>query len=59
MTIRVRYLSEEEIERDSVMLLAEYALQLGFADLHKTLGIPMLGDQPDILGAIWSTRKSS
>jgi hypothetical protein len=75
MTIQVRYLSEEEIERDSVMLLAEYketagmpvklpipvadittyhlALQLGFADLHKTLGIPMLRDQPDILGAIW------
>jgi hypothetical protein len=26
------------------------ALQLGFADLHKTLGIPMLRDQPDILG---------
>jgi hypothetical protein len=75
MTIQVRYLSEEEIEGDSVMLLAEYeetagmpvklpipiadittyhlALQLGFADLHKTLGIPMLRDQPDILGAIW------
>ncbi len=29
------------------------ALQLGFADLHKTLGIPMQRDQPDILGAIW------
>jgi Zn-dependent peptidase ImmA (M78 family) len=75
MTILVRYLSEEEIERDSVVLLAEYeatagtpvklpipvadittyhlALQLGFADLHETLGIPMLRDQPDILGAIW------
>jgi Zn-dependent peptidase ImmA (M78 family) len=75
MTIQVRYLSEEQIERDSVMLLAEYeetagtpvklpipvadittyhlALQLGFADLHKTFGIPMMRDQPDILGAIW------
>jgi Zn-dependent peptidase ImmA (M78 family) len=29
------------------------ALRLGFADLHKTLRIPMLRDQPDILGAIW------
>ena len=29
------------------------ALRLGFADLHETLGIPMLRDQPDILGAIW------
>jgi Zn-dependent peptidase ImmA (M78 family) len=29
------------------------ALQLGFADLHQMLGIPMLRDQPDILGAIW------
>jgi Zn-dependent peptidase ImmA (M78 family) len=29
------------------------ALQLGFADLHQMLSIPMLRDQPDILGAIW------
>jgi Zn-dependent peptidase ImmA (M78 family) len=29
------------------------ALRLGFADLHETLGIPMLRDQPDVLGAIW------
>jgi Zn-dependent peptidase ImmA (M78 family) len=29
------------------------ALRLGFADLHETLRIPMLRDQPDILGAIW------
>ncbi|CAB4164951.1 IrrE N-terminal-like domain containing protein [uncultured Caudovirales phage] len=29
------------------------ALQLGFADLHETLDIPMRGGQPDILGAIW------
>jgi Zn-dependent peptidase ImmA (M78 family) len=28
------------------------ALRLEFADLHQTLGIPMLRDQPDILGAI-------
>ena len=75
MTIKVRYLSEDEIEEDAELLLAEYeetagtpiklpvpvadittyhlALQLGFADLHQTLGIPMLRDQPDILGAIW------
>lgn len=75
MTIQVRYLTEDEIERDAELLLAEYeetagepiklpvpveaittyhlALQLGFADLHETLGIPMLREQPDILGAIW------
>jgi Zn-dependent peptidase ImmA (M78 family) len=29
------------------------ALRLDFADLHKELRIPMLRDQPDILGAIW------
>ena len=29
------------------------ALRLGFADLHQTLGIPVLRGQPDILGAIW------
>lgn len=80
MTIQVRYLSEEEIERDSVMLLAEYeetagtpiklpvpvadittyhlALQLGFADLHQTLGSPMLRDEPDILGAIWVDKET-
>jgi Zn-dependent peptidase ImmA (M78 family) len=29
------------------------ALQLDFADLHEALHIPMLRDQPDILGAIW------
>jgi hypothetical protein len=29
------------------------ALRLGFDDLHKTLNRPMLGSQPDILGAIW------
>jgi hypothetical protein len=75
MTIKVRYLSEDEIEQDAELLLAEYketagasiklpvpvadittyhlALRLGFADLHQTLGIPMVRDQPDILGAIW------
>ena len=75
MAIQVRYLSEDEIERDTKLLLAEYeetagepvklpipvaeittyhlALRLGFADLHETLGIPMLSDHPDILGAIW------
>jgi len=29
------------------------ALQLGFADLHQTLNVPMVRNQPDILGAIW------
>jgi hypothetical protein len=75
MTIKVRYLSENEIEKEAELLLAEYgettgapiklpvavdeittyhlALRLGFADLHETLNIPMMGDQPDILGAIW------
>jgi Zn-dependent peptidase ImmA (M78 family) len=75
MTIKVRYLSEDEIEQDAELPLAEYketagasiklpvpvadittyhlALRLGFADLHQTLGIPMVRDQPDILGAIW------
>jgi Zn-dependent peptidase ImmA (M78 family) len=75
MTIKVRYLSEDEIEKEAQLLLAEYvetaggpikmpvpvedittyhlALRLGFADLHETLRIPMLRDQPDILGAIW------
>ena len=75
MIIKVRYLSEDEIEKNAELLLAEFAetaggpiklpvpvadittyhlaLQLGFADLHQTLGIPMLRDQPDILGAIW------
>jgi Zn-dependent peptidase ImmA (M78 family) len=75
MTIKVRYLSEDEIEKDAELLLAEFegtvgvpiklpvpvaditiyhlALQLGFADLHQTLGIPMSRDQADILGAIW------
>jgi hypothetical protein len=75
MTIKVRYLSEDEIEKEAELLLAEYvettgapikfpvpvdeittyhlALRLGFADLHETLRIPMLRDQPDILGAIW------
>jgi Zn-dependent peptidase ImmA (M78 family) len=75
MTIKVKYLSEDEIEKRAELLLSEYedtteeliklpvpiadiatshlALQLGFADLHQTLGIPMLRDQPDILGAIW------
>jgi hypothetical protein len=75
MTIKVRYLPEDEIEQDAELLLAEYkettgapiklpvpvaeittyhlALRLGFADLHQTLGVPMLRGQPDILGAIW------
>ena len=75
MAIQVRYLSEEEIEREADLLLAEYeettgepvklpipvaeiathhlALQLGFADLHETLGIPMLREGPDVLGAIF------
>lgn len=73
--IKVQYLSEDKIEQDAELLLAEYeetagasiklpvpvaeittyhlALQLGFADLHLTLGIPMIRNQPDILGAIW------
>jgi hypothetical protein len=75
MAIKVRYLLEDEIEKEADLLLAEYAettgesikfpvpvdeitiyhlaLRLGFADLHETLQIPMLRDQPDILGAIW------
>ena len=75
MAIKVRYLSENEIEKEAELLLAEYAettdapiklpvpidditiyhlaLRLDFADLHETLRIPMLRDQPDILGAIW------
>jgi hypothetical protein len=75
MQIKVRYISEEEIENEAELLLAEYAetigaaiklpvpvdeittyhlaLRLGFADLHETLRIPRLRDQPDILGAIW------
>ena len=75
MAIQVRYLSEDEIERDTELLLAEYeetagepvklpipvddittyhlALRLEFADLHETLSIPMLRNEPDILGAIW------
>ena len=75
MAIRVRYLSECEIEKEAELLLAEYAdttgapvkfpvrveeittyhlaLRLGFADLHQILDIPMLRDQPDVLGAIW------
>lgn len=80
MAIQVRYLSEDEIERDTELLLAEYeetagepvklpipvaeittyhlALRLGFADLHETLGIPMLRGQPDILGAIWIDKEA-
>ena len=75
MTIKVRYLSEDEIEKEADLLLTEYvettglpiklpvpvdeittyhlALRLAFADLHETLRIPMVHDQPDILGAIW------
>lgn len=75
MAIKVRYLSEDEIEKDAELLLEEHtettgapiklpvpveeittyhlALRLGFANLHETLRIPMLRDQPDILGAIW------
>jgi Zn-dependent peptidase ImmA (M78 family) len=75
MAIKVRFLSEDEIEKEAELLLAEYAetsgaelklpvpvdeittyhlaLRLGFADLHEALRIPMLRDQPDILGAIW------
>jgi hypothetical protein len=75
MTIKVRYLTEDEIERDAELLLAEYeettgeliklpvpvaeittyhlALRLDFDDLHQALRIPMLRDQPDVLGAIW------
>ena len=34
------------------------ALRLGFADLHQTLSIPMLRDQPDILGAIWIDKET-
>lgn len=75
MAIKVRYLSEDEIEKEAELLLAEYAettgapfelpvpveeittyhlaLRLEFANLHETLRIPMLRDEPDILGAIW------
>jgi len=75
VAIQVRYLSEDEIERDTELLLAEYAetvgeppklpipvadiaiyhlaLRLEFADLHKAFEIPMLRDQPDIIGAIF------
>ena len=75
MAIKVQYLSEDQIEKEAELLLAEYAettsaplklpvpveeittyhlaLQLGFADLHETLRIPMRRDQPDILAAIW------
>lgn len=75
MPISVRYLAEDEIEREAALLLAEYAetiggpvklpvpvaeittyhlaLRLDFADLHKELRIPMLREEPDILGAIW------
>jgi hypothetical protein len=77
--INVRYLSEDEIEKEAELLLDEYAetigrpikfpvpidditiyhlaLRLGFADLHETLRIPMLRDQPDVLGAIWVDRE--
>jgi Zn-dependent peptidase ImmA (M78 family) len=80
MTIRVRYLSEDKLEQEAELLLAEYeetagapiklpvpvaeiatyhlALRLGFADLHQTLGIPTLSDQPDILGAIWIDKET-
>lgn len=80
MAIQVRYLTEDEIERDAEHLLAEYedtsgepvklpipvdeittyhlALRLGFADLHDTLGIPMLREQSDILGAIWVDKET-
>lgn len=80
MTTKVRYLSEDEIEKEAELLLAEYAettgnptkmpvpvdeivtyhlaLRLGFADLHETLRIPMLRDQPDILGAIWVDKEA-
>ena len=80
MAIQVRYLSEDEIERDAELLLTEYeatagepiklpipvdeittyhlALRLGFADLHETLGVPMLRQQPDILGAIWIDKET-
>lgn len=79
MAIKVKYLTEDEIERDAKLLLAEYedtigepiklpvpvddittyhlALRLGFDDLHKTLNLPMLRGQPDILGAIWVEKK--
>lgn len=75
MTARVRYLSEEAIERDAEKLLAEYAearrvvlqppipvedivekhlrLSIEFDDLHKLLGVPQIGAEPDIFGAIW------
>jgi IrrE N-terminal-like domain len=80
MAIKVRYLSEYEIEHDAELLLAEYeetigaplklpipvtdittyhlALRLGFADLHQVLRIPMLHEQPDVLGAIWVDRET-
>jgi hypothetical protein len=74
MAIRVPYLSEEEIEEEAGLLLAEYeetcgapsripvpveeittyhsALRLEFADLHQLFRVPMVRDQPDILGAV-------
>jgi Zn-dependent peptidase ImmA (M78 family) len=80
MTRAVRYLSEDEIEKEADLLLVEFAetiggpvklpvpvdeittyhlaLRLDFDDLHKMLGIPMLRDQPDILGAIWVDTES-
>src|SRR5215469_5934019 len=34
------------------------ALRLGFTDLHQTLSIPKVSDQPDILGAILITKET-
>ena len=32
-------------------------LRVDFGDLHQVLGVPQLGDEPDILGAIWVDRR--
>lgn len=79
MTIQVRYLSEQAIEHDAEVLLAEYAyargvavkapipiedivekhlkLRIEFDDLHHVLGVPRMGPEPDIVGAIWVDRR--
>lgn len=80
MAIQVPFLSEDKIEKDTELLLAEYeettsepvklpipvaeittyhlALRLELADLHETLGIPKLNEQPDIHGAILMDRET-
>lgn len=79
MTIWVKYLSSEAIEKDAEALLSEYAharnvtieppipieeivekhlkLRVDFDDLHQVLGVPKVGSQPDILGALWVDKR--